>query len=271
MTAKRVGIIGFGVVGKAMKALFDPAFHVTFYDKVTYPFTHDIENSDLIIISVPTPMADDETCDVSAIYDAAETAMLHAPNALICIKSAIPPGTTDALNKKYDTNQFHVSPEYIGEGTRFVAPWKYPDLKDSRSHDFVIVGGPRASEVLDYFAAVMAVDSRFIIADPIEVELTKRFENAFLATKVTFVNEASNICDAYGVDWKKVRELWLLDSRIGRSHTGVFKEEPGYGGKCLPKDMSALIHEAEIKGYDASLLRSVRDANSKFRSNYDSK
>lgn len=271
MTAKRVGIIGFGVVGKAMKALFDPAFHVTFYDKVTYPFTQDIENSDLIIISVPTPMADDETCDVSAIYDAAETAMLHAPNALICIKSAIPPGTTDALNKKYDTNQFHVSPEYIGEGTRFVAPWKYPDPKDSRSHDFVIVGGPRASEVLDYFAAVMAVDSRFIIADPIEVELTKRFENAFLATKVTFVNEASNICDAYGVDWKKVRELWLLDSRIGRSHTGVFKEEPGYGGKCLPKDMSALIHEAEIKGYDASLLRSVRDANSKFRSNYDSK
>lgn len=271
MTAKTVGIIGFGVVGKAMKALFDPAFHVKFYDKVTYPFTHDIEDSDLIIISVPTPMAEDGTCDVSAIYDAAETAMLHAPNALICIKSAIPPGTTDALNRKYDTNQFHVSPEYIGEGTRFVAPWKYPDPKDSRSHDFVIVGGPRASEVLDYFAAVMAVDSRFVIADPVEVELTKRFENAFLATKVTFVNEASNICDAYGVDWKKVRELWLLDSRIGRSHTGVFKEEPGYGGKCLPKDMSALIHEAEIKGYDASLLRSVRDANSKFRANHAAK
>lgn len=265
MNTKKIGIIGFGVVGKTMKALFDSAYNVKFYDKISFPFPDELNDSELIVISVPTPMAKDGSCDISAIEDAAEIAMHYAPNALICIKSAIPPGTTDALNKKYETDQFHVSPEYIGEGTRFVAPWKYPDPKDNKSHDFVIVGGPRASEVLDYFATVMAVDARYIIADPIEVELTKRFENAFLATKVTFVNEASNICDVYGVDWKKVRELWLLDERIGRSHTGVFKEEPGYGGKCLPKDMSALINEAEIKGYDPTLLKSVRETNIKFR------
>jgi UDPglucose 6-dehydrogenase len=267
MAAKTVGIIGFGVVGKVMKALFEPAYNVKFYDKVVYSFPESLKDSDLIIISVPTPMSEDGSCDISAIEDAANIAIEYAPNALVCIKSAIPPGTTDYLNEKYKTDKFHVSPEYIGEGTRFVAPWKYPDPRDNKSHDFVIVGGPRASEVLDYFSSVMAVDARYIIAEPLEVELTKRFENAFLATKVTFVNEASNICDAYGVDWKKVRELWLLDARIGRSHTGVFKEEPGYGGKCLPKDMSALIHESEIKGYDPSLLRSVKEANDKFRRN----
>jgi UDPglucose 6-dehydrogenase len=267
MTAKTVGIIGLGVVGKTMRTLFEPAYNVKFYDKMTYSFPENLRDADLIIISVPTPSAEDGSCDISAIENAAETAILYAPDALICIKSAVPPGTTDALNKKYDTDKFHVSPEYIGEGTRFVAPWKYPDPKDSKSHDFVIVGGPRASEVLDFFASVMAVDARYIIADPIEVELTKRFENAFLATKVTFVNEASNICDAYGVDWKKVRELWLLDSRIGRSHTGVFKEEPGYGGKCLPKDMAALINESEIMGYDPTLLKAVRETNNKFREN----
>ena len=265
MNTKTIGIIGFGVVGKTMKALFDPAYNVKFYDKVTQTNPNEIEDADLIIISVPTPMAEDGSCDLSYIKEAAAVAMEFAPNALICIKSAVSPGTTDYLNKIYNTDQFHVSPEYIGEGTRFVAPWKYPDPRDSRSHDFVIVGGPRASEVLDYFASVMAVDARYEIASAVEVELTKRFENAFFATKVTFVNEASNICDAYGVDWKKVRELWLLDSRIGRSHTGVFKDEPGYGGKCLPKDMSALIDEAENKGYNPTLLKSVRETNDKFR------
>lgn len=265
MTVKTVGIIGLGVVGKSIKSLFEPAYDIKFYDKVKFTFPEELKNSDLIIISVPTPMAEDGSCDISAIEDAAKTAITQAPKALICIKSAVPPGTTDYLNEKYNTDQFHVSPEYIGEGTRFVAPWKYPDPTNSKSHDFIIVGGPRASEVLDYFARVMAVDARYIVCSAIEAELTKRFENAYLATKVTFVNEAAKICEAYGVDWKSVRELWLLDNRIGRSHTGVFKDEPGYGGKCLPKDMSALIHESEIKGYDPSLLKAVRETNDKFR------
>ena len=264
--AKTIGIIGLGYVGKAMKALFEPAFDIKYFDVKTFSFPDQLKNADLIIISVPTPMAEDGSCDITAIENAAKTAIENAPNALICIKSAVPPGTTDALNKKYNTDKFHVSPEYIGEGKRFVAPWKYPDPTNSRSHDFVIVGGPRASEVLDYFARVMAVDAKYIIAEPIEVELTKPFENAFLATKVTFVNEAAKISEAYGVDRMKVRELWLLDERIGRSHTSVFKDEPGFGGKCLPKDLSALINESEKAGYDPSLLKSVRETNDKIRS-----
>lgn len=266
MRGKTVGIIGMGYVGKGMKALFEPAFDVVFYDILTFPFPEKLKPADLIIISVPTPESEDGSCDITAIKDAAAIARKYAPDALICIKSAVPPGTTDFLNEIYNTDKFHVSPEYMGEGTRFVAPWKYPDPVDNRSHDFIIVGGPRASEVLDYYAAVMAVDAKYMICTPIEAELTKRFENAFFATKVTFVNEAANICKSYGVDWKKVRELWLLDSRIGRSHTSAFEDQPGYGGKCLPKDMAALIDESETKGYDPTLLKAVREANNKFRS-----
>lgn len=262
---KKIGIIGFGFVGKGMKALFESAFDIAIYDKATHTDESVLEGSDLIIISVPTPMAEDGSCDLSAIKDAAELARRIEPSALICIKSAISPGTTDFLNNIYNTDVFHVSPEYMGEGKRFVAPWLYPDPLDSRSHNFVICGGPRASDVLDYFARVMSVDAKYIIAKPKEVELTKRFENAFLATKVTFVNEASKICDAYGVDWKSVRELWLLDERIGRSHTSVFKDEPGFGGKCLPKDLSALIDEAELKGYEPTLLKAVKETNEKIR------
>lgn len=258
---KTVGIIGMGYVGKSMKRLFEHAFNIVFYDIKTFSFPEQLKSADLLIISVPTPMSEDGSCDVSAINSAAKTAIENNDHALICIKSAVPPGTTDRLNREFNTDRFHVSPEYVGEGTRFVAPWKYPDPLDSRSHNFIIVGGPRASEVLDFFARVMAADARYIICKPIEAELTKRFENAFLATKVTFVNEAAKICEAFNVDWKSVRELWLLDERIGRSHTAVFKDEPGYGGKCLPKDMSALIAESEEVGYTPNLLNAVRNTN----------
>lgn len=263
---KKIGIIGHGYVGKAMERLFAPAFDIAIYDVATSPSPDDLRGSELVLICVPTPMAEDGSCDTRHVEAAARTAQEYARGALVCIKSAVSPGTTDRLNAEYGTDAFHVSPEYVGEGTRYVAPWKYPDPLDSRSHDFVIVGGPRASEVLDYFARVMAADARYVACSAVEAELTKRFENAFLATKVTFVNEAARIAAAYGADWKAVRELWLLDSRIGRSHTSVFTDEPGYGGKCLPKDMSALIDEANKAGVDARLLKSVRETNAAMRS-----
>lgn len=263
---KPIGIVGYGYVGKAMGTLFSRKFNLVIYDVLTHPDTKDqLKDCGMIVVCVPTPASEDGSCDTSYIYDAAEMLDEYAPNVPVCIKSAVPPGTTDCLNERSPIKRWNVSPEYVGEGTRFVAPWKYLDPKDPTSHNFVIVGGPNASEVLDYFMAVMAVDAHFVIADPIDVELTKRFENTFLATKVTFVNEAAKICEAFGTDWKKVRELWLLDPRNDRSHTGVFKNEPGYGGKCFPKDMKALIHESRSAGYEPSLLVAVDATNEKIR------
>lgn len=269
MGRKTIGIVGYGYVGKGIHKLFDDSFDIEIYDIVSHPDKNVLKNCDLIVVCVPTPMSEDGSCDLSFIYSAAEIIVEENKNALICIKSAVSPGTTDSLNEKYNTDRFNVSPEYMGEGLRYVAPWKYPDPVDSKSHDFVICGGPRASEVLDFFARVMAVDAKYMICSTVEAELTKRFENAFFATKVTFVNEAAKICESYGVDWKIVRELWLADSRIGRSHTSVFKDNPGYGGKCLPKDLSALIVESKINGYDPILLEGVKVANERIRGKTD--
>src|SRR5690606_4991275 len=122
-----------------------------------------------------------------------------------------------------------------------------------------------AGEVLDFFQRVMATTARYVACSAIEAELVKRVENAFLATKVTFANEMARIAAAHGVDWHTLRELWLLDSRVGRSHTAVFKDRPGFGGKCLPKDLSALIAEAGAAGVEASLLKAVRQTNDRIR------
>jgi UDP-glucose 6-dehydrogenase len=90
-------------------------------------------------------------------------------------------------------------------------------------------------------------------------------ENAFLALKVTFCNEFYDIASVLGVDYNELRELWLLDPRMGRSHSFVYPENRGYGGKCLPKDVAALIQTATAHGYHPSLLTAMAETNSRFR------
>ncbi len=91
-------------------------------------------------------------------------------------------------------------------------------------------------------------------------------ENAFLAMKVSFCNEMYDIASVLGVDYNELRELWLLDPRIGRSHTFVFPDDRGYGGACLPKDVKALVNSAASHGHAARLLTEMIEANKDQRS-----
>ena len=91
-------------------------------------------------------------------------------------------------------------------------------------------------------------------------------ENSYLATKVVFCEEFFRICEAFGVDYNQVREGWLLDPRTEPSHTFVRKDgNPGFGGKCLPKDISAIISSSEKAGYSPDLLKAVQEYNKKIR------
>lgn len=94
-------------------------------------------------------------------------------------------------------------------------------------------------------------------------------ENAFLATKVTFVNEFYEVCRAFGADWHTVREGWLLDPRIGRSHSAVFPDARGVSGKCLVKDVNAIVKAAAGQGYEASFLIEMLKSNARFGSASD--
>ena len=100
---KKIGIVGHGFVGKAMERLFAAAFDIAIYDVATQPYPGELAGSDLVLICVPTPMAEDGSCDVRHVETAVATALEHAPGALICIKSAVPPGTTDRLSALHGT------------------------------------------------------------------------------------------------------------------------------------------------------------------------
>jgi len=95
--------------------------------------------------------------------------------------------------------------------------------------------------------------------------MVKYAENTYFATKVIFVNEIARLCATIGIDWHTVREGWLLDPRVERDHTAVFADAPGFGGRCLPKDLDALIAFAQNElGTTAGLLEAVRERNAAF-------
>ena len=259
---KKIAIIGYGVVGKGMYKLLEKRFDVLFYDPaVDGSATKDACNEcDLAIVCVPSPMKEDGSCDISYVEES--IAWLTTP--LVLIKSTIPPGTTRMLRKKYG-KKVNFSPEYMGESSYFTPFWKYPDPERAETHTFVIIGGDEASEILNVFMKVMSVDTHYMATTAEEAEVTKYMENSFFATKVSFCNEFFEIAKTYGVDYKKLRELWLLDSRINPNHTLVFEDKRGWGGKCYPKDLNAIIKAAEAQGYSPTLLKAVVQSNDEIK------
>lgn len=248
----KIGIVGYGVVGRALSKLFggeDGALDVHVYDKFvrglnTAERKAAIQACDLVFVAVPTPEGPGGVCNVSAVREV--VAWIEPP---MCLKSTVPPGTVDRLAERTG-KRICFSPEYVGE-TRW-HPWK-----GIESHGFVIVGGERklCALVVTAYQAHLGPLVRYYITDARTAELCKYMENSFLATKVAFVNQFYDLAQAYSVDFHELREIWLADERIGRSHT-IVTEERGYRGRCLPKDVAAIIHASQLLG-GAPLLEAI--------------
>jgi len=248
----KISIVGYGVVGKALARLFEyehgnPDIYV--YDK-WLPGLNDeaskaaIQTCDLVFVAVPTPESPDGSCDVSAVEEV--VSWVTPP---MCLKSTVPPGTVNHL-VKVTGKTICFSPEYVGE-TKW-HPWK-----GIESHGFVIVGGEKAlcDLVVRTYQEYLGPLVHYYTTDATTAELCKYMENTFLAAKVAFVNQFYDLAQAFGVNFNELRELWLADERIGRSHT-IVTEERGYRGRCLPKDMAAIIHAAKQVG-GAPLLEAI--------------
>lgn len=256
----KFGIIGYGFVGKA-QAKFWGEENCIIHDP-----SHGFKNRALInkdcdlgFICVPTPMKADGSCDISIVEET--IAWLETP--VIIIRSTIPPGTTDYLVNKYKKNIIF-EPEYLGE----TALHPYLDL---RKRDFIILGGERrvCDVVVMYMQHLMHPNTRFYLTDAKTAELVKYMENTFLGTKVVFCNEFYEIAKTLNIDYNELRELWLADSRIGRSHTFVYPDKRGFAGKCLPKDINAIVKKLEESGYEAKFIKAVLENNERLK-NIDS-
>jgi len=252
----KIGIVGYGVVGKAQIEFFGEHFCLIHDPSSGYKNRALINKEcDLAFVCVPTPSKKDDTCDTSIVEESVK--WLETP--IIVIRSAVVPGTTDYLIDKYKKNIVY-QPEYLGETPL------HPYL-DLRKREFVILGGERklTKVLIMYYQKFMHPDTHFYQTDTITAELVKYMENAWLGTKVTFCNEFYEIAKTLGVDYNELRELWLADKRINRSHTFVYPDKRGFSGKCLPKDIKAIVKKLEEKGYEAKFIKKVLEENERIK------
>jgi UDPglucose 6-dehydrogenase len=142
-----------------------------------------------------------------------------------------------------------------------------PHPTDMKLHRALIFGGERMAveKVVSFFTRVRGPFGEYRITDSTTAELTKYMENAWIATKVTFCNEFYDIANVYGVSFNELRELWLTDGRVGRSHTLVYPNKRGFDGKCIPKDTTAIYLSTKKKGYDSRFLHAVLKKNAAIR------
>jgi UDPglucose 6-dehydrogenase len=258
----KIGIIGFGYVGKAMYELLKNHYEILIYDpaKEDSNTKEEINKCDLGIVCVPTPDSHDR-CDTSIVKETID--WLETP--LILIKSTVEPTTTSKLIQ--ETGKHIVfSPEYIGEGKYFQPFWKYPHPTEIKYHSFQIFGGDKkdCSQLVDIFKKVMGADVVYSQTDSTTAECVKYMVNTWGAMKVTFANEWFEIAKGFGVDYNELRDLFLLDGRTEKIHTLVFPDKRGFDGKCFPKDLNAIIFASRTTGYDPRLLEEVNNSNKKF-------
>ena len=219
--------------------------------------------SKVVFIAVGTPMGDDGSADLKYVLQVAKSIGENMQHDLVIVdKSTVPVGTADkvketiqsALDSRDSALIFNVvsNPEFLKEGAA---------IKDFMHPDRVVVGADdeKAMQLMrNLYAPFTLSNDRFIGMDVRSAEMTKYAANAMLATKISFINEISNICESIGADVNQVRIGIGSDKRIGYQfiYPGC-----GYGGSCFPKDVQALVNIANDHGYNPELISSVERVN----------
>jgi UDPglucose 6-dehydrogenase len=210
-----------------------------------------------VFLCVPTPQGDDGSADLSFVDTVArEIAPVLRPGTVVINKSTMPVGSTRMVQRVLaeagappEDVMVASNPEFLREGT---------SVRDFLEPNRVVIGCTDASVAVRVSDLYRSLNAPILVTDPASAEMIKYASNAFLATKISFVNAIANLCEAVDADVREVALGMGYDQRIGFEflHPG-----PGYGGSCFPKDTAALLYAAESAGYDFSLLKGVVRVN----------
>ena len=212
---------------------------------------------DVILIAVGTPTTETGAADLSQVRSAITWVKERQPDGgVIVVKSTVPPGTGERLRAstlKDSPFKYISNPEFLREG-QALWDWSNPDR--------VVIGGDDPEAIAIVKALYKNADAPYVVTDITSAEMIKYAANAFLATKISFVNEIAALCDRLGATYDDVSEGIALDPRIGAS---FLRAGVGYGGSCFPKDVRALDQIALTNGHNFELLRSVITVNNRQR------
>lgn len=269
---KKIGIIGNGFVGSAVRYGFSPNVgvdaDVKVYDKNPNKSTHTLEEvvtkSDVIFLSVPTPSNQDGSMNLDIVDSALADISKYNFDGIILLRSTVVPGSTKKLRDKYSSLRIVFNPEFLTER--------------SANFDFInqnrfILGGSSDDviEVSELFRERFGSSLSIVQTNYETAELIKYMTNTFFATKISFLNDMKILADKCGVIWEDAVEGFVRDGRIGHSHLNVPGHDGkyGFGGSCFPKDIQALINFGESHGVNMGVLKSAWETNLKVRPERD--
>jgi UDPglucose 6-dehydrogenase len=203
-------------------------------------------------LCVPTPQSVDGSADLSYIESAArEIGPILPSEAVVVNKSTVPVGSTRVVEQALGRSDVSVvsNPEFLREGSA---------IHDFLTPDRIVIGAEDQAAAVRVASLYIGITAPVIVTDPASAETIKYAANAFLATKISFINAVAAVCEAVGADIKDVALGMGYDSRIGHE---FLKPGPGWGGSCFPKDTRAMVRIAEDAGYDFNLLKGVVSVN----------
>lgn len=218
----------------------------------------EVSGSNIIFLAVGTPPGEDGYADLTAIREVAITIAQNLYSYKVIVnKSTVPAGTAKMVrdlisaNRVRDNVDFDVvsNPEFLREGNA---------IQDTIQPDRIIIGAFNQKSAMSLVELYTPLERPIVVTDPYSAEIIKYASNAFLATKISFINAVANICELVGADILQVSKGIGLDKRIG---SAFLNAGLGWGGSCFGKDTSCLIATADRAGYDFDLLKSVVSLN----------
>lgn len=260
---ERIGIIGQGFVGNAVRLRMRKYFNVFAYDKDPNKFKNTgsikavCDQANIIFVCVPTPMKKSGQCDTSIVQSILEI-ISNCGSKKVMIKSTIPPGSTTKFSEMFPNLTIAFNPEFLTEANA---------VEDYNNQKRIIIGAKNECSAFINVFQKSFPEAKIVVVSPEIAEMTKYLINTFLATKVSFANEIYDICQALNINYNSVISTASFDERLGKSHWLVPGPDGdrGYGGHCLVKDIGALSFEAP----GAELLKAVIKKNDSVRTNRD--
>lgn len=263
---RRVGVIGYGYVGRGTAHAMEPVAEVGWHDPA-HPGSRALGElaqwSDALFVCVPTPMGANGAADLGIVREVAGVLADLGVDVPVLLKSTVPPGTTDDLVRRWPSVPLVFTPEFLRERHH---------LEDAVAPSRVVlgwspaIGEPHRDRVRELYARRFPDTPRVELGST-EAELLKYAANALFGVKVSFANEMAELASRLGVAWEPVRQALVLDPRVGAGHLAVPGPDGqrGFGGSCLPKDMAGLLALASSLGVDLEVVTAAERSNERRR------
>lgn len=253
----RIGIVGLGVVGFAVKHGLERIGHeVLVHDLKLDTTIRDVIDTEVVFVCVPTPQAANGSCDTSRVEGVVAELATAGYRGLVTIKSTVTPGTTERLTAFHRAMPIAFCPEFLRERAAFV------DFVEN--HDLCVIGTHLEAHYDLLKRAHGSLPQHVVRLTPTEAELAKYFSNTFNALRVVFANEFFEVCKKLGANYGAIKRAMVTRSTIEDVYLDCNDQFRGFGGVCLPKDTAAFAALVSSLGLDMRLFETIVDENKKF-------